>query len=69
VALEAALAYTVNIGKQRDLDHYWPDPDDLLQYIDIAQQTRRRVDKLAAPKRKKTVIQRPGRTVLQRPGS
>jgi hypothetical protein len=50
----------------------WPDAGDLLQYIEAAQQTKRKVDKLGAPKRHKsappkTILKRPTRIVLKRP--
>jgi hypothetical protein len=67
VALEAALVYTVNMGRDRDPDVYPPDPDDLLKYIEAAQQTSRRVDRLTAPKRKKVVLRRPEKIILRRP--
>jgi hypothetical protein len=73
VALEAAIAFTLNMGRDRDPDVYPPVPDDLLKYIEAAQQTGRRVDRLAAPKRRqqpvapKTELQRPTRIILERP--
>jgi hypothetical protein len=67
VAFEAALTYTLNIGRDRDPARYWPDPDDLLCYLDAAARTKRSVEKLTAPRRKKVVLRRPEKIILRRP--
>jgi hypothetical protein len=66
VALEAACAFTANIGWGGNIDHYRPGPEDLLCYVQAAERAKRVVDKLAPP-RKKVVLRRPEKIILKRP--
>jgi hypothetical protein len=61
LALEAASVYTANIGRWHDPEHYWPDPEDLLCYLQAAERTRKQVDRLTPPKRKKSYCGGPGK--------